>query len=553
VLDKFYAMNRKMYHSPLTTRDKVLEIVTPEWQYYDNDDYNFDENRIVPVKEQRRMGTQRGNKTTPQAPAIEVRAKGLPPVPIACRCRLWNFGSALEKEAPRHDGTAQQLTMLRANVQIEVTENVAMFGPVQDDGFRYARLRCFITRGARVQCRKFHIAFYLDCLYLPPNMATPGPDESSFAVGNMVENFPWARSARMSISEKAMCPRLHDKTKKAKSKIPKNNGNTQDAPPPPPPPSDGSFPTTSPKRFKKSAEPPLSGHSGRMTNSIPSTPMNAGGINSLSKKSTSSPLVQKSKKELQVGGAVLPGVPTPNPLMMHAQMGGIPPPNGQGALYNSYLDRQMRMSRFSFPGLEDEMFQQAAVGDDGELASMESALGQGRRSSQFVGSQYWPYQQNAYYLNQPGSAVVSQQQQQQAAAAAAAAVAGVGANGMGGTGSPLPVANQSPTFGNTIQPSFSMDFTNGVELNQRRLSASGQWGADLQHRRISSADISRLSGSPLPANQPGRGPEWEALFDAHTKVLQLDKSSPDYLSKKTAAMTEVYRAAEMIEQRMQKR
>jgi len=509
-----------MYHSPNTTSDKVLEIVTPEWQYFDNDDFNFNETRVVPVKEQRRMGTQRGNKTTPQAPAIEVRAKGLPDIPIACRCRLWNFGSCLDKEPPKHDGTAMQLTMLRTNVQIEVTENVAIFGPTQEDGYRHARLRCFITRGARVQCRKFHIAFYIDCVYLPPGMAIPGPDDSSFAIGDLVEMFPWVRSARMSISEKAMCPRLHDKTKKARVKMAKGSGSSD---------SDHTGKESSPKRMKKgSADTPASSMSQRSANSGASAT-----------KKTPSPMTNKVNKSLGSGGGLLQGAG----LLMHPQM-GMGNSVGQNALYPAYLDRQLRMSRLSFPGLEEEIFNHPSVPDEGDLVNMESTLGQGRRSSQFVGSQYWP----PMYLNQHNNVNPHQNQQQQNSAAGSN---GNGSNNGGSNNSSMGVSGQNSFNG--LQSSFPMDQFNGVELSQRRLSAGGHWAPDLQQRRISSADIGRITSSPLPAShQPGRGPEWDALFDAHSKVLNLDKSSPDYLTKKNVAMAEVYRAAELIEQRLRK-
>jgi len=245
----------------------------------------------------------------------------------------------------------------------------------------------------------------------------------------------------------------------------------------------------------------------------------------------------KKKDQLGLAG----GVPIQNGMLMPTQLGGL------GLHSNgpfNHLDRQLRMSRFSFPGLEDEMLQQAAIADEGELANMESALGQGRRSSQFIGNQFW-YQQ-PYYMNQ--NPILPQQTPVQGQ--------GVGVNGNVsvnslGPSSPMPGANHSPTFG-TIQPTFSIDFTS--ELTQRRLSSGGNWSsAELQNRRISAADMTRLSASPLPPHQPGRGPEWEALFDAHAKVVSLDKSSPDYLTKKTAAWAEVYRAAELIEQRLQKR
>lgn len=517
-----------MFHSPSTTEERRLEIVTPEWQYFDTDEYNFDEAKVVPVKEQRRMGTQRGNKTTPQAPALEVRAKGLPTtVPVACRCRLWNFGSCTEREPPKHDGSATQLTTLRANVQIEVTENVAVFGPVQEDGYRYARLRCFITRGARVQCRKFHIAFLIDCVYLPPGSAAPGPDDSSFAVGEPVEDFPWTRSARMSISEKAMCPRSHDKFKRKQKKE-----------------ADTSLDFSPTKKQKKTA--PLLNDDPNLLTPTGRAPSTAGSAGQKPSSSAKKDIQINQQQQQQQQQQAL------SSMMFQSQYNGLP-----------YLDRHMRISRFSFPGLEDEMFQHAPVGDEGDLASMESALNQGRRPSNFVNPSYWPYQTQhpSLYLNQsqgstgmvPPSQGNSNPVSNSGGSNGHPLGNGNGQSAPAGTASPL--LQQAPHFSN-LQPGFSIDFgLNGVELSQRRLSSGGPWGSEISGRRVSSTNpdvISRLSGSPLPPNQPGRGPEWEALFEAHAKVLSLDKNSPDYLTKKTAAMAEVYRCAELVEQRITK-
>lgn len=87
------------------TLDNMLEVVTPEWRYNastDTSNYGY----VVQVKEQRRLGTVRGNtKTIPQAPSIRVRIRadtpGLPKR-ASVKADLWTYGLAF-KGRNRHE------------------------------------------------------------------------------------------------------------------------------------------------------------------------------------------------------------------------------------------------------------------------------------------------------------------------------------------------------------------------------------------------------------------------------------------------------------------
>ena len=95
--------------------DTLLEVVTPEWRYNstaDTSNYGY----VVQVKEQRRLGTVRGNtKTIPQAPSIRVRiradAPGLP-VRASVKADLWTYGVAF-KGRNRHEFIQPQEVCLR--------------------------------------------------------------------------------------------------------------------------------------------------------------------------------------------------------------------------------------------------------------------------------------------------------------------------------------------------------------------------------------------------------------------------------------------------------
>ena len=74
---------------------------------------------------------------------------------------LYDFGNASFPAKPVEEG--ELFATLRKDMKIECKDNVASFEKVEgkDPNFLYAYLKCFITRGARINCRKNHIAFRL--------------------------------------------------------------------------------------------------------------------------------------------------------------------------------------------------------------------------------------------------------------------------------------------------------------------------------------------------------------------------------------------------------
>jgi len=190
-----------------------VEIVTSEWKYFDSDEYNFC--RILNIKEQRRLGISRGRTAVPQAPTLAVRikadTKGLTNE-SAVRADLWSFGPAFEDKSkirraePFPVDKGSKLTKLRGSAVITCKYNVVQFGQVEPDGYRYADLKIFITRGARVCCRKNHIAFRLSVV--------EKIDDETFKRNTLI---PITRTSRVSISEKAMCPR--DSSRKSKPSL----------------------------------------------------------------------------------------------------------------------------------------------------------------------------------------------------------------------------------------------------------------------------------------------------------------------------------------------
>mmetsp|Transcript_17961 Transcript_17961/g.22045 ORF Transcript_17961/g.22045 Transcript_17961/m.22045 type:complete len:367 (-) Transcript_17961:841-1941(-) len=181
----------------------MVEIVSPEWKYMNTEEFNFV--RILNVKEQRRLGISRGKTTVPQAPSLSVRIKAIQKglTKNSCvRADLWCFGPAFADKSkiqfatPHPVTQGNKLTRLRGSTLITCKYNVEKFGEPEPDGYRYADLKIFITRGARVCCRKNHIAFRLSVV----NLNDDGAEEES-------KQIPVVRTSRVSISEKAMCPR----------------------------------------------------------------------------------------------------------------------------------------------------------------------------------------------------------------------------------------------------------------------------------------------------------------------------------------------------------
>lgn len=188
----------------------ALEILSPEWKYENSVGGNFE--NILQVKEQRRLGTSRGNTTTPQAPVIHVRFQNDDvDKKLFVRADLWCYGPAYRGKnsmntlEPEDVTKGSPFTKLRGNTYITCTENIEEL-TVGSDGCSYAKLKCFVTRGARVFCRKNHVALRV-CVV---------SQEEGGIFREIAEISP-IRTARLSISEKAMCPRESDRKRKAKT------------------------------------------------------------------------------------------------------------------------------------------------------------------------------------------------------------------------------------------------------------------------------------------------------------------------------------------------
>lgn len=188
----------------------MLEILSPEWRY--RPDEAGDINNILHVKELRKLGVSKDGSCTPQAAPIRVR------LPRTCvfadlghhflKADLWCFGPAFKgrrrvyNQPPNKEGF--RLTHLRPNKLIMCAHNLARFVEEEDE-YMYAELRCSFTRGARVFCRKNHVALRLSVLV-------------KNEIGMLeLQSIPWIRTSRLSISEKAMCPRECDRKRKAVS------------------------------------------------------------------------------------------------------------------------------------------------------------------------------------------------------------------------------------------------------------------------------------------------------------------------------------------------
>lgn len=180
-----------------------MEIITPEWQYTNTDEFNFD--KILSIKEGRRLGATGRGTSIPQAPPLVVRIKadqeGLTSF-SAVRADLWCFGAATIDEStkelskPVSPTSGNKIDIVRGSAPIKCEYNVAKFGSTSSDGYRYAVLKVLVTRAARVHCRKNHVAFRLSVIEKPDG-----------SVWKENDCFPVVRSCRISISEKAMCPR----------------------------------------------------------------------------------------------------------------------------------------------------------------------------------------------------------------------------------------------------------------------------------------------------------------------------------------------------------
>lgn len=206
--------NKILTQSSTTGAIKMLEILTKEWQYVNTDEVNFE--TLLHIKEQRKLGTLRGPTSTPQAPVLRVRIKadteGLPRK-CSVKAILWSYGPSyvgknrFERKEPAPVTGGEPLTQLRRDTYITCADNVEELSEAKADGYRYAVIRCFITRGARVCCRKNHIALKLCVVQTSAQRKEP----KSMSGDAVVQAIAPVRTARLSISEKAMCPRYGQK------------------------------------------------------------------------------------------------------------------------------------------------------------------------------------------------------------------------------------------------------------------------------------------------------------------------------------------------------
>jgi len=182
-----------------------LEIVTEEWKVckimHDDD--------LLGIKENRAFGASRSKKKNKQAPMLKVRLQGseslLQEPDLALRARLWNFGPVNSAFAGPLSDSAFRGTVFddHDGKKVDLVANVVDFGKIELDGHRYAILRSVITRGVRVACRKNDIALKLECV----RRSSPDVDASTLVVLPFVNPI---RTRRISVSEKAMCPRKCD-------------------------------------------------------------------------------------------------------------------------------------------------------------------------------------------------------------------------------------------------------------------------------------------------------------------------------------------------------
>lgn len=201
-----------------------LEIVTDAWKTTHNDD------SILNVKEKRPLGAFRGKTSVPQAPQILLRLasrvssslKDAPPGGmLGVRAQLWDYGPAPNtKKRSSWNSSPQSKKTIKGGAPFErlfnglpiaVEDSMATFGSPDNEGYRYSSLRCIISRAARIPCKQRIIAFRLQLAWLRQNEATDGLEFIDY-----VDKVPSIRSRRMSISEKAMCPRVCDIRPKSK-------------------------------------------------------------------------------------------------------------------------------------------------------------------------------------------------------------------------------------------------------------------------------------------------------------------------------------------------
>mmetsp|Transcript_14790 Transcript_14790/g.24061 ORF Transcript_14790/g.24061 Transcript_14790/m.24061 type:complete len:336 (+) Transcript_14790:361-1368(+) len=187
-----------------------LQIASPTWK-----EAQMDSDDVLLIKEKRKFGTARRSMATntPQVPALVVRvpAKAFDESKsVGVRAQLWDYGPASRFGAQTQGQEGSLFNKLRNGSMIECHDNVGVFGAEEKDGFRYATLRCSITRAARIPCKRHHIALRLDTVYIE------NTEDGGIRVLGVAEKCVPTRTRRISISEKAMCPRACDMEKKRK-------------------------------------------------------------------------------------------------------------------------------------------------------------------------------------------------------------------------------------------------------------------------------------------------------------------------------------------------
>ncbi|KAH9260108.1 hypothetical protein BASA81_001880 [Batrachochytrium salamandrivorans] len=155
-----------------------MEIVTLEWQHAD------DRNKIM-VRHPSKLGCK-SKAFPPQAPAIQILARNLPPNKIwAVLAQCWNF-------SPSCGYTAGHFT------QAKMEHCLAKFEPETNTrDYRMAVLRCSFKKGAGIACRENHIALRLELVELGDLAGT----QVRLA---MLPQFPPVRTCRIDVSEKKM-------------------------------------------------------------------------------------------------------------------------------------------------------------------------------------------------------------------------------------------------------------------------------------------------------------------------------------------------------------
>lgn len=155
-----------------------MEIVTLEWQHVD------DRNKIM-VRHPSKLGCK-SKAFPPQAPAIQILARNLPPNKIwAVMAQCWNF-------SPSCGYTAGHFTQAR------MEHCLAKFEPETNTrDYRMAVLRCSFKKGAGIACRENHIALRLELVELGDLAGT----QVRLAA---LPQFPALRTCRIDVSEKKM-------------------------------------------------------------------------------------------------------------------------------------------------------------------------------------------------------------------------------------------------------------------------------------------------------------------------------------------------------------